>query len=355
MTTTFPLGPYHPALPEPIWYQLQLEGEIIREVEITTGYCSRGVETLLTERSYQEGLKLAERLCGTAAHHHRLAFCLAMEQLAGVQAPPPARAVRSLFCEIERVLSHLNWSAHLAHVADLPRPHYLSIELRERLLEALERATGQRFFWGLPIPGGVAFAPEAQPLVEMLEALHRDMSEVAYRLSRERHMQRRTSGLASLTKAQASGAGLVGPLARASGLEEDVRRYHPYDAYRERELAELYTARDTHGSIDLRLSEVHSSIEMIEQLLADIPEGPLAEPFPDQLPAGAAEVSVEGPQGRETWQIRCDGSERPAAVKITTASQRNLAAVPLALQGQRLGDALLILASLDICVACVDK
>jgi Ni,Fe-hydrogenase III large subunit len=329
VTTAFTLGPYHPALPEPIWYQLQLDGETIRSVQITTGYCARGVETLLTQQPYQDGLKLAERLCGSAAHHHRLAFCLALEQLAGVQAPPRAAALRDLFCEIEVILSHLAWTAHLAYIADLPRAHYLSIELRERLLEALERSTGQRLLWGLPIPGGVASAPELQPLVEALERLKPDLDRLKQQLIGDRHLQRRTRGLAPLTSEQASESGLTGPVAQAPN--------------------------DTYQRIVRRLDEMQDRVDTIEHLLASIPEGPLAEPFPETLPAGEAEASVEGPQGRETWQVRCDGSERPAAVKITTASQRNLAAVPLTLKGQQLRDALLILTSLDICVACVDK
>lgn len=328
-SSNFCLGPYHPALPEPIWYQLELDGETIRSVQINTGYCSRGVETLLTQRSYQDGLKLAERLCGNAAHHHRLAFCLALEQLAGVQAPPRARTLRSLFCEIEVMLSHLAWAAHLARVADLPRAYYLSTELRERLLEALEQATGQRLLWGLPIPGGIAPAPEIQPLVEVLEDMKPDLDRLKQQLTGERQLQRRTRGLAPLTSEQASEAGLTGPLAQAPN--------------------------DTYERIVLRLGEMQESVETMEQLLENIPAGPLAEPFPEQLPAGEAQASVEGPQGQEIWQIQSDGSECPTAVKITTASQRNLAAVPLALTGQRLSDALLILASLDICVACVDK
>jgi Ni,Fe-hydrogenase III large subunit len=329
LTITFPLGPYHPALSEPIWYQLELGGETIRSVEMTTGYCSRSVERLLTQRSYQDGLKLAERLCGSAAHHHRLAFCLALEQLAGIQAPPRARALRSLFCELERLLSHLAWAAHLAHVADLPRAYYLCIKLRESLLAALEQTTGQRLLWGLPIPGGAAFDPELEQIVEALERIKPDLERLKQQLAGDRQLQRRTRRLAPLTSEQAQEAGLVGPLAR--------------------------TPNDTCERIALRLNEMQASVQMIEHLLENIPEGLLAKPFPDQLPTGEAEASVEGPQGRETWNIRCNGIDRPAAVSITTASERNLAAVPLALQGQRLRDALLILASLDICVACVDK
>ncbi len=329
-SSNFCLGPYHPALPEPIWYRLQLEGEAIRSVEITTGYCSRNVETLLTQRSYQEGLKLAERLCGNAAHHHRLAFCLVLEQLAGIEVPPRARVLRSLFCEIERVLSHLAWAAHLAHVADLPRAYYRSIELRERLLEALEQVTGQRLLWGLPIPGGVAFEPELEPLVEAFGSIRPDLDQLKQQIAGDQHLQRHTRGLAPLTSDQVSEAGLTGPVAA----------FAPNDAFQR---------------IAKRLGEILDGVKIAARLLERLPEGALAKPFPDQLPAGEAKASVEGPQGQETWQIRCDGSDRPAEVKITTASQRNLAAAPLALTGQRLSDALLILASLDICVACVDK
>jgi NADH:ubiquinone oxidoreductase subunit D len=99
----------------------------------------------------------------------------------------------------------------------------------------------------------------------------------------------------------------------------------------------------------------HAALERCAALAQAGGDGLLAEPFPDLLPAGEVEASVEGPQGDEVWKVRGDGSDRPAAVTITTASQRVLAAVPLALQGQRLRAALLILASFDLCVACVDK
>ena len=136
--SALPLGPYHPALPEPVWYQLYLQGETIARVEITTGYTHRGVEALLTQSSGEDRLKLAERLCGSAAHHHRLAFCLALEQLAQITAPPRARALHSLFCEVERLLSHLSWAAQVARVAEQPRAFYAAIEAHEHLLVALE-------------------------------------------------------------------------------------------------------------------------------------------------------------------------------------------------------------------------
>ncbi len=109
------------------------------------------------------------------------------------------------------------------------------------------------------------------------------------------------------------------------------------------------------ASMAARMAEMHASVNLAEQLLKELPDGALAQPFPDTPPSGEAEAAVEGPQGRETWQVQSDGSDHLAAVTITTASQRNLAAVPLALEGQQLRDALLILASLDLCIACIDK
>jgi Ni,Fe-hydrogenase III large subunit len=353
----FPLGPYHPALPEPIWYQLHLRGDIIDSIEITTGYCQRGVESLLTQRSIEDGLKLAERLCGSAAHHHRLAFCLVLERLAGIQVSPLAQALRSLFCEIERLLSHLSWAMRLAQAADRPRAFYAAVEARERLLQAMEESTGQRLLWGLPIPGGVAFDPACPPLIQEIPSLTDDINQIERELARHRGTQRRTRGLASISGEQARQLHLTGPIARASGIEDDARRSQSYDAYTMVALPkpDSSTTGDTAARIALAFAEMRASIPFASALVEQLPSGPLALPFPDVLPAGEAEAAVEGPQGRETWHIRSDGSNKLAEVTVTTASERNLAAVRPALEGQRLGDALLILASLDLCIACIDK
>ncbi|HEY7356060.1 MAG TPA: nickel-dependent hydrogenase large subunit [Ktedonobacterales bacterium] len=357
MASVLPLGPYHPALSEPVWYHLHLQGETIARVEITTGYAARGVEALLTQRDVEDGLKLAERLCGSAAHHHRLGYCLALERLAAVQPPPRARALRSLFCEVERLLSHLSWAAQVARAVERPRAFYAAIEAHERLVEALEQATGRRLLWGLPIPGGVASAPDLAPLEQELASFSETLDQLEQRLARERGMQRRARGLATITAEQAREATLTGPIARAAGLEYDTRRAAPYDAYASLELSEhaASTAGDTQTRLVTRLDEMRASLDLAESLLEQLPDGPLAQPFPNLLPSGEAEASIEGPQGQETWRIQGNGSARPASVTITTASRRNLAAVPLALEGNHLSDALLILASLDLCIACVDK
>jgi ech hydrogenase subunit E len=357
VASVFPLGPYHPAFSEPIWYQFHLSDETITGVEVTTGYARREAEALLTQGNITEGLKLAERLCGGAAHHHRLALCLALERLAGVQPPPRARALRSLFCEIERLLSHLSWVAQVARAADRPRAFYAAVEVRERLLEALEQATGQRLLWGLPIPGGIASAPDCAPLGKALQSINTVLEQMERQLVQDRGMQRRTRSLAVLSEEQARQLKLTGPAARASGLNDDARRQSPYDAYADLKLPERETraAGDTAARMAARMAEMRASIELTEQLLKELPDGVLAQPFPDKVPSGEAEALVEGPQGRETWQVQSNGSDHLAAVTITTASQRNLAAVPLVLEGQHLRDALLILASLDLCIACIDK
>ncbi len=353
----FPLGPYHPALPEPIWYQLHLRGDSIDNIEITTGYCQRGVESLLTQRGIEDGLKLAERLCGSAAHHHRLAFCLALERLAGVEAPPLAQALRSLFCEVERLLSHLSWASHMAQVAERPRAFYAAIEARERLLQTLEQSTGQRLLWGLPVPGGVTSQPDAAPLAQEMPSITHDITRMERELANQRGLQRRARGLAGISSEQAQQLHLTGPIARASGLEADERRNPGYDAYKKMALPkpESSATGDTAARIAHCFAEMRASIAFAADLIENLPDGPLAQPFPEALPAGEAEAAVEGPQGRETWRVRSDGSNQLVAVTVTTASERNLAAVRPALEGQRLGDALLILASLDLCIACIDK
>ncbi len=357
VVSVLPLGPYHPALPEPAWYQLHLQGETIARVEITSGYAERGVETLLAQGSIEHGLKVAERLCGSAAHHHRLGYCLALERLTGIKPPPRARALRSLFCEAERLLSHLSWAVQVARAAEEPRAFYAAIEAHEQLVEALEQAAGSRLLWGLPVPGGVASAPDCAPLEQALQHVEAALAQLERHLARDRALRRRTDGLAIIPADQARAAKLTGPVARASGLGSDVRREAAYDAYVDLALPEYEgsAAGDTQARIAARLDEMHTSIEIAGQLLEHLPDGPLAEPFPDVPPSGEAEAAIEGPQGQETWHVRSDGSARLAGVTITTASQRNLAAVPLALEGNDLNDALLMLASLDLCIACIDN
>ncbi len=355
--SNFPLGPYHPALPEPVWYHLHLHSETIDQVEVTTGYCHRGVETLLAQRSVEHGLMLAERLCGSAGHHHRLGFCLALERLAGVQAPPLARALRSLFCEIERLLSHCSWATRMAQAADYPRAFYAAVEAREQLLEALEASTGQRLLWGLPIPGGVTSKPAVAPLEHALRHLTGKLEHLEREFIHNRAMRQRTQRLATISLDQARQLQLTGPVARASGLHEDARRQQPYDAYTDLALPapESNAAGDTAARLACRVAEMRASLKLATHLLETLPNGPLAHSFPEIIPDGDAEASVETPQGQETWHLRSNGLAHLAAISITTPSQRNLAAVHPALEGQQLSDALLILASLDLCIACIDK
>jgi ech hydrogenase subunit E len=369
----FPLGPYHPALTEPMALRLALRGETVTGVETQLGYVHRGVEALATTRDLPAALELVERVCGTCGHSQRLALCLALERLAGVKVPERAQVLRTVFSEVERLQARLYLLMQVARAGEFGALFTSAVEARETLFEACVAATGLRLFWGVAVPGGALGVDDPMVLATAMDDIEASVASIEKLLNAQGPVLRRTLNLGKVPEDAVTDLGVTGLLARAAGTgERDVRLETPYDAYRGQKQLLADSAEgvgqltgDVASRLRLAAVEIRQSMQIIATLLEDLPGGQERATFPAVINPGEATASVEGPHGRDTVtaQVGADGgkpvnTEQPgwlSALSLQTASMTNIGVLPIALDRQRLSDVPLIIASLDLCIACVDR
>jgi Ni,Fe-hydrogenase III large subunit len=368
----FPLGPLHPALPEPWSLRLALRGETVTRVDAEWGYAGRGIEDLLTRRSLDDALDTIEHLCGLGGHSHRLALCLALESFAKVAPPPRAAVLRTIFSEVERVQARLWLLMQVARCGEFGALFTAAVEAREMLAEACENATEQRMFWGVPLPGGARDIADPLALIAALGEMEPSIIAIERMVGERGPLARRTTRVGLVPIMTSQEHDLTGLVARGAGSDEDVRVATPYDAYRGLEVEATQNVAVIHqgngdlaSRLRLAVAETRLSIRLIASLLDDLPEGQLAATFPVVLNPGVAKARIESPHGREEIALQIgesggkpvDTSEPGWLTKIELLlpSDALVALVPEFLVKQRLSDVPLILASLDLCMACVDR
>jgi Ni,Fe-hydrogenase III large subunit len=359
MAYTFPLGPYHPALEEPFKINVRLNGEVIESATIDVGFSFRGIEALAQRRNWIEVVTLIERVCGICSNVHTTTFCLAAEAIAGIEIPPRAAAIRTIIYELERLHSHLLWAGLGAEDIGF---HSLFMEvftLRERVMDTLEAISGNRVNYGMNCIGGVLHDipdPAAHlPVLDVLEvALARAVVPV---FTRDRTVLARTRGVGLLTREQALEWAVVGPVARASGLDLDVRKDAPYLAYAALGFKSVCQPQgDVQARIVVRALEMLESTRLLREALRSLPAGPLrATAGLPHIPAGEATMRTEAPRGEVFYYVASEGGGGPSRVKIRTPSFVNIPAIEPMLTGQPLANLSIIQASVDPCLSCTDR
>ncbi|HSB78914.1 MAG TPA: nickel-dependent hydrogenase large subunit [Candidatus Methylomirabilis sp.] len=359
MPYRIPVGPFHPALEEPYKLSVSCQGETIQGVQIEIGFSFRAIELLAQRRNYIQGLTLVERVCGICSGVHTLTFCMAAEVLAGVRVPPRAQYIRVIVAELERLHSHLLWAGIAADDMGFQSLFMEVFALRERIMDVLELLSGNRVHYAMNCIGGVnrdVRDPEAvlAAVRGVRQVLEQDVVSV---LTLDPTVRARTQRVGILGREQAIAYGVVGPTARASGLDMDVRRDQPYAAYGELGV-QVMTAEggDVQARIKVRALEMQESIRLIEEALRRLPSGPTrAEAGIPVLPPGEATARAEAPRGELFYYLASDGSDTPRRVKIRTPTFVNIPAVEAMCLGQHLADLPIIQASVDPCCSCTDR
>ena len=354
-----PVGPIHAGIIEPGHFRFSTVGEAVIQLEVRLGWTYRGLEPLATGAGLTRGLELAERLCGTCAFSHALAFCQAAEELAGVPVPPRARALRSLAAELERIASHLgdlagilNDVAWVVGGAELAR-------LLEVVRQLCGHLFGHRFLRGVCVPGGVLRdLDDAQQLWlrRMLSDLRADLPAAIAAATGNAAVHDRLAGTGLLARAIARDLGVTGVAARASGLERDARRDHPFAFYRDLDFHVVTrTGGDVLARLELRAEEVQESLNIIDQMILRLPGGPLAQHL-GELPAGRwGSGVVESPRGLHVHWLRADERGAIGEWRVRAASHAIWPALALAVPGNIVPDFPLINKSFNLCYACTDK
>jgi len=356
---TVPIGPQHPLLKEPLAFSLTLEGEHVIESTLRLGYAHRGIERLCQERTYVQNIYLIERVCGICSHVHTTTYCQGVEALLGIQAPPRGLYLRTLLCELERIHSHLLWLGVQARNIGLETIFMYAWRDREIALDIMENVSGGRVSHAVNIVGGVRIdlTPEHRDtILKQLDELDRQIDVLLGVIENERTFEARTRNIGVLTEEQIRRYCVVGPVARASGVDVDLRRDAPSFPYDQLKFnVPVRPEGDAWARTLVRTLEMVESVRLCRQLLTDLPDGPTTARAKRRVPPGEVVSRTEAPRGEVIYYIRSDGSDKPARVKVRTPTLTNIITLPDQLKNIAMADVSVVISGVDLCIACADR
>ncbi|MDD2709873.1 MAG: NADH-quinone oxidoreductase subunit C [Verrucomicrobiae bacterium] len=356
-----PFGPFHPTLDEPEHFRLYVEGEFVRGCEYRGFMVHRGIEKLGDSvLTYNDIPMAAERICGICGSVHNVAYAQAVEQAAALGVPLRAEYVRTIMLELERLHSHLLWVGLACHIVGFDTLFMQSFRIREPVMWMAEKISGNRKTYALCVIGGVRWEIThdlKDEMRAMLKTLEKEWLAVAGAVKGDRNLQKRTKGIGVTSKELVKEMGLVGPIARAAGVNIDCRRDLPYAAYDKVDFdVVVHEGGDVWSRVLVRVLEVFESIRIIRQCLDRMPDGPLQAKLNGELPVGRLGVSsVEAPRGESHHMVVTGENNRPRRWRVRAPTYQNLQGIPAMIKDQRLADMTISLGSIDPCFSCTDR
>lgn len=363
-TLEIPVGPQHPALHEPLLLKAYADGEEIVKVDINTGYNHRGIEKLCEKNSFYRDIFIVGRVCGICNAVHANAYVRALEAILDVTPNNRAKYLRVLAMELERIHSHMLINAVMAENIGF-EALFMNIMLdREKVMKAKEIVTGARVMADYMMVGGVRrdiddvkrdklrkLISELRPRVEYYRKVFEEDETILKRLI----------DVGRLKPVDVTSHGLLGPVARASGVKIDTRASDRYDAYNEIPFNVVTRNEgDSWARMMVRWDEVLEAINMVEYILEKLPSDgnpvPDEKKLPRKFPLGEAYTRVEAQRGELTYYVMSDGKGmNPYRVKIRTPSFNNIINTGFMYIGHTIPDLPVILTSLDPCVSCMER
>lgn len=358
--TIIPIGPYHPLQEEPEFFKLHVEGEKVVGLDIEIGYNHRGIEKLSESKTFEQTVFLVERICGICSTSHPIACVQAVEDAGDIEVPERALYIRSVIGELERIHSHLLWLGLAGHFLGFNTVWMWVWRYRESVLDMMEHITGNRNHYAMMKPGGVRrdILPEDIPgIKKTLDGLVKPLALFRDAVIDDPVIHARTKGVGILTKQQIIDYGALGPTARASGVKIDTRKDYPHAAYGLVDW-KVITAEngDVFDKTVVRILEMFESIKIIEQCLDKLKTvpGPV-DSNPKAIKPGDGIGHYEAPRGEVFHYIRSDGTNRPVRHKVRAPSFMNVPTDRVAVMGQSIADATIILAAVDPCYCCTER
>ena len=375
MSTTYmlPVGPVHVGLKEPVTAWLELDGERIVNAKVRPGAIHRGIEFMSRERNPIQTIYLSERICGICSFSHVICFIRAIEDLARWEVPARGKYIRTLLLELERLHSHMLWAGVACYAIGFDTAFHLSMQLRERVMDVLELLSGNRVNYGVATFGGVRWdvSPElVKATREMVKYYRREFEPVREIVMEDPIAQARMRHVGVLTNDEAVQYSAAGPTARASGLRVDVRKNSPYEAYADIPV-EPIVPQDIFGKVHgdvldrfaVRVLEVYQSLDIIENVLDGLPEGPIvSEKNVIKVMATLKKAEgigwgiIEAPRGDGTHIVQLKGGdENVYNWKVRAPTYANAVSWPLMFRNNELADAPLIINGIDPCISCMER
>lgn len=355
------MGPQHPSTHGVLRVVLKLDGERVRAVECVIGYLHRGVEKIAENRTYTMFAPYVDRMDYIAAVSNGLGYCLAIEKLINVQAPPRAQAARVILTELNRIASHLLWLG--THAIDLGAisPLFYTFRAREEILKIFEAYCGARLTTHAFRIGGLQYELYdgfEQQVLKFCGEFKPRLSEYHDLLTDNPIWVNRLRGVGILSAADCKAYSVTGPLIRAAGVKWDLRKAQPYSGYEKYDF-DVPTADngDSYDRYVVRMEEMRQSVRIIEQAVQAIPTGPIMAKVPKVLkpPPGEAYVSIEAPKGELGYYVVSDGSQFPYRIRVRPPSFLNLQSLEKMALGALVADVVAIIGTIDIVLGEVDR
>lgn len=364
------MGPQHPATHGVFRLKLYLQGERINKVESFLGYLHRGVEKLTEVLDYDMIPPILERDDYLSPTSNSLGFVNTVERMSNISVPKKASYIRVLTAELQRIGSHLvalgTYGLDLGGALGGGASLFLyCFKERENILDIMEKLTGTRFHTNMNQIGGVRYdvnSDSIKQIKDLIQYLRPILTEYQDMISKDEIFIKRTKDVGIISSELVQEAGGSGPVARASGINFDVRKNRPYDCYDEFDFdIPLGTNGDSYDRTLVRIRENLESLKIIEQVINGIPPGDLSSRKPIKSakllkpPKGSYYSSVESPRGELGFFIVSDGSSIPYRMKIRSPSFSNLSIIETVLPGNFIADSVTILGSLDPVFGDVDR
>jgi len=360
MSYIVPIGPYHPALEEPVHARLYTDGEVITDAEVFIGYNHRGIEKLAMQKNFIQTLVMVERVCGICSHSHAFTYAMCLENIAKMNVPKRGQYIRVIMAELERLHSHYLWLGIACHLIGHDSMFMKIWDEREIVMDILEEISGNRVNYGMITIGGSRRDIDDQKrknILAMLDKLEVSLNRIRDICLTDKTIALRTQGVGVLTTEDAIRIGAIGPHARASNMKVDVRKDAPYSCYDDFDFeAVTWESCDVFARAVIRVLESYESIKIVRQALDMLPAGPinLGTKIP-KIPAGEFVARHEAPRGQLVHKVVTDGGPYNRRVSIHVPTFKNAPTIPTMLKGNTVADAGLIVASIDPCFSCMDR
>lgn len=355
------IGPQHPSTHGVMHFRTALNGEIVKKIDVNSGYIHRGIEKLCENMTYPQTLHLTDRLDYLSASINRHALCMCIEKAADIEVPVRAQYIRVIMDELNRISSHLiAWAAHCNDLGATTAFVY-GVREREHVLDIFDKTCGGRLIINQNVVGGVMFDiyPDFQKDVKaFIPYMREKLVEYDNFFSHNPIALNRMVNVGNLTREDAISYAVTGPAGRGSGFSCDVRIHKPYSLYDKVEFKEVIrTEGDSYARYMNRLDEIEQSLHIIEQLIDDIPEGEiLAKVKPIiRLPEGQYYQSVEAGKGEFSVFIESKGDKFPYRVKFRSPSLAAVSVMPLICKDELLTDFIGIGGSMDYVIPDIDR
>ncbi|NNF21837.1 MAG: NADH-quinone oxidoreductase subunit D [Saprospiraceae bacterium] len=355
------MGPQHPSTHGVLRLVLTLDGETIKNVEPHLGYIHRSIEKMCEKDSYQQIVHLTDRMDYLSSHMNNEAVSLAVEQGLEVEIPERVKVIRTIISELTRLSSHQLWWGVMGMDLGAITTFLYGFRDREMIIDIFEETCGARLTMNYNVPGGLMFDihPNFQKRTkEFVEHFKKKLPEYDQLLSNNVIFLQRTEGIGVLSKEDAISYGVTGPAGRASGFSCDVRKHDPYSAYGDIQFKEvLDTAGDCFARYKCRISEMWESLNIIEQLIDNIPEGEHKAKTKAviKLPKGEFYQKVETARGEFGVYIISEGGKSPYRLKFRSPGFSNLNALNAMAKGSKIADLVAIMSTLDLVIPDIDR